>query len=150
MLVSGRNQNGLSGREIEQCREIWRQLCGDEERDLVTMEASKHSSRTYFSEVDGLVHLGADVLPAKGVVAIANARMSPLACLAHELSHAERFERGYQRPFDLPDKLIDEAEASLHASFVSILSLKDREDLIEDAKDRLVQWLAEGRSESVP
>jgi hypothetical protein len=38
--------------------------------------------------------------------------------------------------------LLDEAETSPRASFTSILSPKDREDLVEDARDRLIQWLA--------
>jgi hypothetical protein len=42
----------------------------------------------------------------------------------------------------LPDVLLDEAETSLRASFTSPLSPKDREDLVEDARDRLIQWLA--------
>ena len=42
-----------------------------------------------------------------------------------------------------PDVLLDEAETSLRASFTSLLSPKDREDLpVEDARDRLIQWLA--------
>jgi hypothetical protein len=41
-----------------------------------------------------------------------------------------------------PDVLIDEAETSLRASFASILLMKDREDLVEDARDRLIEWLA--------
>jgi hypothetical protein len=86
------------------------------------------------------VFLGADALPGDGVDA--NARLSTLACLAHELAHAERFQLGYRRPTDLPDVLLDEAETSLRAAFTSILSPKDREDLVEDARDRLIQWLA--------
>jgi hypothetical protein len=88
-----------------------------------------------------MVHLGADVMPGQAIDA--NSRMSVLACLAHELGHAERFELGYRRPID---NLIDEAETSLRASFVSILGLKDREDLVEDARDRLIQWLAQSGS----
>ncbi len=57
-------------------------------------------------------------------------------------AHAERFQMGYRRPTDLPDVLLDEAETSLRASFTSLLSPKDREDLVEDARDRLIQWLA--------
>jgi hypothetical protein len=38
--------------------------------------------------------------------------------------------------------LIDEAETSLHASFALDLVMIDREDLIEDARDRLIHWLA--------
>lgn len=142
MLISRRNQVGLSEREIEYCLKVWRQLCVDKERDLIVAEASRHSSRTRFNENEGVVHLGADVRPGHGVDA--NSRMSVLACLAHELGHAERFELGYRRPLN---NLIDEAETSLHASFVPVLGTKDREDLIEDARDRLIQWLAASGSE---
>jgi len=48
----------------------------------------------------------------------------------------------------LPDSLIDEAETSLHASFNSVLNSKDREDLIEDARDRLNQWFFEKKLSS--
>jgi hypothetical protein len=42
----------------------------------------------------------------------------------------------------MPDVLIDEAETGLNASFHIAISPKDREDLIEDARDRLTEWLA--------
>ena len=45
-------------------------------------------------------------------------------------------------PTNPPDVLLDEAETSLRAAFTSILRRKDREDLVEDARDRLIQWLA--------
>lgn len=69
---------------------------------------------------------------------------SLVACLAHELSHVERFERGYRRPIEMPEMLIDEAETSLNASFMQLISQRDREDLIDApaARDRLIQWLA--------
>ena len=60
----------------------------------------------------------------------------------------QRFERGYRRPFDMPDLLIDEAETSLNASFHSIINTKDREDLVEDARDRLTEWLADSKQEA--
>lgn len=69
--------------------------------------------------------------------------MSVLACLAHELAHAERFDLGFRRPMNLPDVLVDEAETSLHASFMSSLTTKDQTDLVEDARDRLNQWFVE-------
>lgn len=65
-----------------------------------------------------------------------------VACLAHEIAHAERFEIGYNRPFDFPDNLIDEAETSLRASFMSALTSREQEDLVEDARDRVIHWLA--------
>src|SRR5436853_1397994 len=135
MILSGRNQIGLTGREIDYCLKAWIVLCGDKKRELVIIEASRHSSRTRFNELDGKVYLGADVKPSNGIEA--NSRMSILACLAHELAHAERFELGFQRSISLPDCLIDESETSLHASFHPVLGPKDREDLIEDARDRL-------------
>jgi hypothetical protein len=141
MFISGRNQEGLSEREIQNCLWAWELLLGGKNQiKLVTEEACQHNSRTRFSETKNVVYLGADVKPGHGIDA--NSRMSILACLAHELSHAQRFQLGFQRPIELPDVLIDEAETSLHASFIPVLSPKDREDLIEDARDRLTQWLA--------
>ena len=115
-------------------------LCADRPIELDTSEATQNSSRTRFNEDQNKVFLGADALPGEGVDA--NSRMSTLACLGHELSHAERFWLGYRRPTELPDVLLDEAEASLRASFASVLRMKDREDLVEDARDRLIRWLA--------
>jgi hypothetical protein len=120
-------------------------LCGDAPRVLDVSEAHRHSSRTRFDEVQGRVILGANVLPGVGMTP--NARMSLLACLAHELAHAERYEMGYRRPLELPDMLLDEAETSLHASFTPILGNRDREDLVEDARERLSDWL-KARSEA--
>ncbi len=145
MILAGRNQVGLTEREITTCLATWQLLCGETERELVIDDASRHSSRTRFNEVNGRVYLGADVKPGKGTEA--NSRMSVLACLAHELAHVERFEAELRRPIEFPDKLIDEAETSLHASFMSVLNWKDREDLIDDARDRLSQWLMERRRE---
>jgi hypothetical protein len=145
MILAGRNQVGLTEEEIERCLLAWKLLCGEKERELVIDEAHQHSSRTRFNETSGKVHLGADVKP--GIGTQANSRMSELACLAHELAHAERFEIGFQRPIELPDSLIDESETSLHASFMPVLSSKDREDLVEDARDRLIQWIAEMSAE---
>ena len=115
-------------------------LCDERPIAFDTSEAMQHASRTRFDESKNTVFLGADALPGDGVDA--NARLSTLACLAHELAHAERFQLGYRRPTNLPDVLLDEAETSLRAAFTSILSPKDREDLVEDARDRLIQWLA--------
>jgi hypothetical protein len=145
MILVGRNQVGLTEREIRHCLETWNVLSGENKRDLNVTEASTHSSRKRFDEIKGVVYLGADVKPGIGIEA--NSRMSVFACLAHELAHLERFERGFQRPIDFPENLIDEAEASLHASFVSVLNPKDREDLIEDARDRLNQWFVEKHEE---
>jgi hypothetical protein len=115
-------------------------LCADQPIAFNTSEAVHYASRTRFHEAQNMVFLGTDALPGDGVDA--NARLSTLACLAHEFAHVERFQMGYRRPIDLPDVLLDEAETSLRASFTSILSAKDREDLVEDARDRLIQWLA--------
>lgn len=64
---------------------------------------------------------------------------TPAPLRRHLVGH---FERNYRRPIDLPDVLIDEAETSLNASFHIVLNPKDREDLVEDARDRLIEWLA--------
>jgi hypothetical protein len=68
--------------------------------------------------------------------------MSVLACLAHELAHMRRATRGFRRPFTPPDVFLDEAETSIYASLLKYVPLRDREDLVEDARDRLFDWLA--------
>jgi hypothetical protein len=66
MILASRNQVGLTETEIERCVEAWKVLCGDTERELVTTEASRHSSRTRFNETDRKVYLGADVKKRPG------------------------------------------------------------------------------------
>lgn len=139
-MLGARNKLGLTPEQIDRCVEIWQVLCGDVQRLLDVSEAHRFGSRTRFDERRGTMILGADVLPGSGQTP--NARMSRLACLAHELAHAERFEMGYNRPFDYPDVLLDEAETSIHASFTPVLNPRDREDLVDDARERLVDWLS--------
>lgn len=141
MLAAGRNQTGLTKQQIEYCLEAWAVLCADLPVELDVSEATQNLSRTRFNEGQNKVFLGADAFSGKGVDA--NSRMSTFACLAHELAHAERFRQGYRRPTELPDGLLDEAETSLRAVFTSVLGRKDREDLVEDARDRLIQWLVQ-------
>lgn len=145
MILAGRNQTGLTQEQIEYSHSCWQALGGSNICELVVSEAHEHSSKTRFVPTQNIVYLGADAYPGKGVEA--NVRMSVLACLAHELSHAERHKLELNRPFELPDVLIDEAETSLHASFNLFLSKRDREDLIEDARDRLTQWFSEMQNE---
>lgn len=140
IFLGRRNERGLSDREIEYCVLAWNILCGDDRRILIVDEARTDHSMTRFVENLNLVYLGANAYPGEGFSA--NSRMSVLACLAHELSHAERFAKGYSRPLEMPDMLIDEAETSLNASFHQALGSKDREDLREDARDWITVWLA--------
>jgi hypothetical protein len=138
-MIGRRNQDALAGEDIQRRLIEWGVLCGDREIELDVSEASRTGSSTRFSETHRKVFLGANVMPGLGTSA--NARMSPLACLAHELAHYDRFIAGYDRPHQLPDVLLDEAETSIRASFESVLSARDRDDLVEDARDRLNQWL---------
>lgn len=140
MLATGRNRTALTSRQIAYCVEVWQALCADRPIELDISEAAIHSSRTRFIEEQNRVVLDADAFSGDGMDA--NARMSTLACLAHELAHVERFTLGYRRPPALPDVLLDEAETSLHAAFTLGLRPKQREDLVEDARDRLIHWLA--------
>ena len=145
MALDERNHNGLSDKQIYKCTTIWEALCeGRDKFDLDTSEAHKSGSKTRYNETYRKVILGANVYP--GHSSTANSRLSVLACLAHELSHAERHKRGYNRPFEMPDVLLDEAETSIDASFHVIISLRDKEDLVEDAKERLVLWLEDLRN----
>jgi len=141
MILAAETKLGCLRESLSIVKRLGGSCVADKEIELVIANASRHSSRTHFDEVAGRVYLGADVKPGTGIEA--NARMSILACLAHELAHADRSKSGFFRPIELPDCLIDEAETSLHASFNPLLNPKDREDLIEDARDRLIQWFAE-------
>ena len=102
--------------------------------------AGTAGSSTAFDPVSKAVFLGADAEPGAGQDA--NSRMSMLACLSHELAHAERDAAGLARPSDLPILMLDEAETSIHAATRElILGRKERMDLVEDARDRLELWL---------
>jgi len=88
-FTAGRNQRGLTEKQIAYCMEVWAALCGDQPIVLETSEAIQYASRTRFNEVQKVVFLGVDAWPGDGVDA--NARLSTLACLAHEFAPVERF-----------------------------------------------------------
>ncbi|WP_420126408.1 hypothetical protein [Longimicrobium sp.] len=142
-MLSSRNEQGLSQAQIQTCIEAWIALGGNAACALDTSVAEQSGSRTAFYEERNAVALGADVYPSHRVTFgnSARSRMSVLACLAHELAHAHRFNRGYIRPFDRMSYLIEEAQASLDASFELILDSQDRLDLVEDAHDQTAAWL---------
>lgn len=140
-MIEGRNQEGLTRRQIELCLAAWTILTATKASvPLDITRAEMNCSLTAYNEATRTVHLGADVFPAVGSV-FATPRMSMMACLAHELAHAERHALGFARPNVLPHVLLDEAEASLHASFFEAIQSRDREDLVESADERLLKWL---------
>lgn len=139
-MLGARNRIGLTDHQIKHCQETWEFLCGRVKRELDPSEAHRHGSRTRYDERRRAVILGADAYPGAGQSA--NSRMSVLACLAHELAHMRRAARGFRRPLTPPDSYLDEAETSIYASFLKEVWPHDRADLIEDARDRLIDWLA--------
>ncbi len=139
-MLSSRNQTGLTSLQIKQCVDIWEVLDGNEYCPLDTSEASQHGSRTRFIQTRRIVALGADAVPGFGVDA--RSTMSEMACLAHELAHAQRFGMGIDRPIPKPDGYLDEAETSLHASFMPPINETDRRNLIEDARVQIAEWQA--------
>jgi hypothetical protein len=139
-MREGRNQQPLDDHEIEYCQQAWTILCGETPRELDVSEARTANSETKFNESQQKVFLGANAYPGDGSNSIG--RMSPLACLAHELAHWERAETGRGRSLNpRQNYFIDEAETSLDASFTLVLSDRDRKDLVEAARDRLNQWI---------
>ena len=115
-----RNQQPLTSTQIAKCINIWNILGGDKSCGiLVITYAETPGSKTKYNESRKLVLLGADVYPnlGAGPAAPTRDRLSVMAVLAHELAHAERHAKGYNRPYKGDDLLIDEAEASLEASF---------------------------------
>ena len=146
-MLGERNYVGLTEMQIGRCLAAWKELCGEIPRPLDLSEAAYHGSRTRYDADRHIVILGANAYPGMGQSA--NARLSVFACLAHEMAHMLRAEIPFRRPFTPPDAYLDEAETSIHASFLDRVSPRDREDLVEDARDRLFDWLAyprEGRN----
>lgn len=144
MSLDQRNYAGLTDSQISKCLDAWEVLCqGRENVPLDITEASEDGSKTRYSETHKKVILGANVYP--GTSNTANSRLSYLACLAHELSHAERHKKGFNRSINFPEVLLDEAETSIDAFFHVIISPRDKEDLIEDARDRINLWLEDLR-----
>jgi hypothetical protein len=145
-----RNKTGLNPDQIARCKECWdfliqsyKPLKGKNAAkirriSLDVSEASTNGSSTRFNEDRLVLFLGADAYP--GTENDANSRMSYTACLAHELSHIERYFLGFTRPFVEPDSHLDEAEASINASFIPAILFSDRDDLVGDAKLRLDKW----------
>jgi hypothetical protein len=137
-----RNTMPLSPAQIEYCEQAWAVIIDSElPIPLDISRAAVASTLTGYSERDRTVYLGTNAFP-NAQAATANARLSVLACLAHEYGHAQRHALGILRPNTLPDLLLDEAETSIHASFHPVVRPIDREDLVEDARDRLTTWLA--------
>lgn len=150
-----RNIQGLDPVQIDQAKMCWEfisQISPEEHNtleskvltsfsvDFDVSNAAKPRSTTAYVEAKNLVRLGANAFPGTGMVNCANSTMSLLACLCHELSHAQRYHMGFRRPFDGYDNNLDEAETSIHASYMPVLSRTDRRHLVEDAMQRLEAW----------
>ena len=73
-----------------ECVYLWKFITDIEDVhvELDLTRARLPGSSTVFNEEDQRVYLGANALPGDGITA--NSRLSPLACLAHELAHAQR------------------------------------------------------------
>lgn len=106
-----------------------------------------HGGRTRFVVRDtedgevGLIVVGPDVFPGFDV-ANANAVMDPLAAVAHEITHYERWRSGRELPMGhLED--IDEAMTSLQAAcaFHRDLNSLHIEQLVSDALERLARFV---------
>jgi hypothetical protein len=100
-MLGARNRIGPTASQIQSCLAVWNVLCGDNPLPMDVSEAARHWSRTRFDESRGVVISGADAYQGSG--SSANARMSVLACLAHEPAHVHRMEKGFDRPFHAPD-----------------------------------------------
>lgn len=154
-----RNQHGLDTEQIDRVKMIWEFITQPDENDpdnsveqsklaglVVELDLSKaheHNSTTVYLEGKGIVRLGANAYPSNGGDQSANGRMSVLACLCHEYSHAQRYHLGFRRALDGSGMHLDEAETSIHASHMPALNNRDREDLVDDATERLNFWKKE-------
>ncbi|EHK4786527.1 hypothetical protein [Vibrio parahaemolyticus] len=154
-----RNQKGLDQAEIDRVNMMWEFVSPTSTTRHETLESSILSgfevsldlsnatvsgSKTVYSETTNTIRVGSDILPGVGPVGCANSLMSALACLCHELSHAHRFHMGFRRPIEGIDVNLDEAETSIHASYMPFLSPGERNHLVEDAQQRLDVWINGG------
>ncbi|RYG48919.1 hypothetical protein EON79_03020 [bacterium] len=142
----GRNRSGLTDRQIQHCTLFWELIGGSDVCTLDVSQAHIPDSKTAFYESTNTVVLGSDAYPGLGMDA--RSRMPMPSCLAHEFAHAERFLKQIARPYDMPDYLLEEAEASIHASFLVVLESGQRRVLIEDARDQLDRWLTDDKTGS--
>lgn len=157
-----RNFHGLDETQIDKAKMTWEFITqtGPEE-DNSTLEptalsgfcvkldvshAATSGSTTAFLEGQAIVRLGADAYPNPARGLSANANLSLTACLCHELAHAQRYHLGFRRPLDGCEMNLDEAETSIHASYMPFLTPTERHDLIDDARERLEIWKREYQS----
>ena len=149
MTAENRNTRPLNNEEIKLCVNIWRNL--DNGRKLAkidTRRAKNANSETVFVPSTRTVILGANVFPhPNGTNPLQ--RLSVKACLAHEFAHADRQRLGINRPMKLPEYLIEESEASLHASFYGDLTNIDIDELRSLAFERLRQYHEAARKDRI-
>ena len=141
VLTGVRNNVGLNEHQINSAITVWEVIGGNTVCELDVRDASEHGTFTRYNERRRCVLLGADAFPWNA--SDPRSHMSVTACLAHELAHAQRHRLEFDRPVELPDKQVDEAETSLHASFNSVLYRGDRCDLVRDAVSCLEAWIGE-------
>lgn len=157
-----RNLHGLDEAQIDRAKLTWEFITqtGPEEGDatlesaalsgfsvnLDISQAATSGSTTAFLEGQAIVRLGADAYPSSTRGLSANANLSLTACLCHELAHAQRYHLGFRRPLDGCETNLDEAETSIHASYMPFLTPTERHDLIDDARERLEIWKREYQS----
>ena len=135
-LIGVRNRSPISDDEAEKIRDYWSALGGDPARLVINHQAE---SRTYFSDEDRKVHIGADVFPGHG--ADPNTIMSWQASLTHEYQHLQRHDAGRS----LPPGHLDEAITDLEASQYNLLSRLMKNELVADALQRLYLLAKEPR-----
>ena len=127
-----RNQNSLTEKQINNCIDYAVELGMPRERI-----AYRDTYWTGYNPDYDILLIGTDAYP-NPKSQTANGRLSYKAAIAHEvIGHRETSMRGTSRDKDDP---MDEAQASIRAArFSPGLLKKDRELLIQDARDRLLK-----------
>ncbi len=137
-----RNKAPLRQGHIKECKDTWAVLGGRRRGVRLVFDKSSKKFRTRYDYTKKVVYVGTDVLPLpSSMCLLPHSQLSILACLAHELAHAERHRMGIDRPFIGVGALIEEAEACLHAAFYPALSEEDRNTLYKCAQHILSEVL---------
>ncbi|MDR2869451.1 MAG: hypothetical protein LBV04_03280 [Deferribacteraceae bacterium] len=137
MIKTKRNTQALSQAQIDYCETVWDVL--KEGHDFIRLDctrASQPASLTSYKPDDKTIYVGANVFPAINTTD-PHASLSVLACLAHELAHAERDKLCIRRNMQGIEYYIEEVEACLHASCYLVLNDYDRQQLYLCASDIL-------------
>ena len=127
-LLGPRSREPITPEQAEKIHAWWKELGGPSHRLRIDPSPDSH---THFDDAEGIVQVGSDLNPGPGISP--NSRLRWRAVLAHELRHLQRHDSGVAHPPGPLDEAITDLEACAYPEVTSAI----REELMEDALQRL-------------